>query len=631
MTSKKKSKKKKKQSRFLFKSLRLIFLAGLWIGIFTSMLVAWYALELPSIIDRPEIERDSSMTILAADQSTLARYGELKGVNVHINELPNHMIYAVMAVEDRRFYQHFGIDPVGLVRAMGRNLLERRVVQGGSTITQQLAKNLFLSPERTLKRKIQEALLALWLEHKLTKDEILTAYLNRVYLGAGAYGIDAAARTYFSKSSKHLSLYESALLAGLLKAPSRYSPQNNPSLAARRAKVVLSAMADAGYIEEEDVKTQSLRGQAALAKPSVGQGERYFTDYLISNIDEIIGKTNQNLMISSTLDPDIQSAAEKILAQTLRNNEDKEVTQGAIIVMAPDGAILAMVGGADFRKTQFNRATQAIRPPGSSFKPFVYLTALEAGWDMDDEIIDEPIIEGKYKPGNFREEYFGEVTLEEALTFSLNTVSVRLMKDVGVGNVIQTARRLGINSNLEHDLSLSLGSSGIPLIEMVTAYAVIANRGLEVEPYAITKIEDDNDNLIYFRADDNLADRVIGNRETEELTRMLASVVENGTGRGAMVPYSPAGKTGTSQDFRDAWFIGFTDKYVAGVWLGNDDNSPTNKVTGGSLPAIIWRDVMMSAHKKSPNIKFPVASSNEDYQRNSFKKVIERVMYKFNE
>ncbi|PJB70046.1 MAG: penicillin-binding protein [Alphaproteobacteria bacterium CG_4_9_14_3_um_filter_47_13] len=593
------AKKKKKEAKsFLLRGMKWMFVGGLWAGIALGLLTAWYAMELPGIVESPHFERRSAITIHANDGSELARYGELKGVSVSLDAVPGHLVYAVMAVEDRRFYKHFGIDPVGLLRAMARNLKEGRVVQGGSTITQQLAKNLFLSQERTLKRKIQEALLAVWMERQLTKDEIMTAYLNRVYLGAGTYGVDAASQTYFDKPIHDISLYESAMLAGLLKAPSRYSPQSNPELAARRAKVVLSAMEDAGYITEKEMKSQSMRGQAALPKPSVGQGERYFTDWITADLSEMIGPTDRNLTIGTTLDPDIQHAAEEIFAEILRQNKDRAVTQGALIVMARDGAILAMIGGANFKDSQFNRATQARRPPGSAFKPFVFLAALEGGWRPYDRIVDAPLSEGKYRPENFENEYRGDVSLTDALVLSLNTSAVRLMRDVGVGNVINLAHKMGIRADLARDLSLALGSSGVPLIELVTAYGTMANDGTELRPYGITRITDDEDNLLYVHADLNRGSRAVSRYATGELRDMMEDVITRGTGQRARLPFPAAGKTGTSQGFRDAWFVGFTGQYVAGVWLGNDDNSPMKGVTGGGLPAEIWRKTMMAAHEK---------------------------------
>ncbi|NCC21303.1 MAG: PBP1A family penicillin-binding protein [Alphaproteobacteria bacterium] len=577
---------------------------ALWGMIALGVLLAWYARDLSDVTRTPQFERKAAITIKAADGSTVTRYGELKGVVVPIEDLPSNLLYAVMAVEDRRFYEHGGIDPVGIVRAAAVNLARRGVVQGGSTITQQLAKNLFLSHERTLKRKIQEVMLALWLEHELTKDEILTAYLNRVYFGSGAYGIEAAANTYFDKHASELSLRESALIAGLLKAPSRYSPLNNPELADKRADIVLAAMRDAGYITESaETAGKGRKFTAPATRPGpVARDSRYFTDYVVDRLDELVGTPNEDLIVETTLMPDIQRTTEKALESALdAEGESRAVTQGAALVMHRDGAIVAMVGGRDYGKSQFNRATQAYRPPGSAFKPVVYMAALENGWRSSDRIEDAPVEQGNYRPKNFRDEYAGRVTLEEALTRSLNTATVRLAQEVGIPTVIATARRLGIEAPLSRDLSLSLGSSGIPMFELVRAYGVLANEGRAVEPFVITRITSADGELYYERSSISLSERIIDFRNAREMTAMLGRAVDYGTGRAARLPDRPAfGKTGTSQDYRDAWFVGYTKDYVAAVWVGNDDNSPMKGITGGTLPARIWRETMEAANRASP-------------------------------
>ncbi len=603
-TKRKTSSRKKKKSGlkpFLLHGLRWTFVLGLWASIALGSLVAWYALELPSIIEKPGFERKPAITLKDEDGATIARYGELKGVSLTVAELPPHLIYAVLAIEDRRFYQHFGLDPAGLLRAVARNTMEGRVVQGGSTITQQLAKNLFLSRERTLKRKIQEALLALWLEHKLTKDEILAAYLNRVYLGSGTYGVEAAAQTYFNKSARDINLRESATLAGLLKAPSRYSPTSNPRLSQQRANTVIAAMKDAGYLSDADSAGKTDAPPLPAEKPGGADGDsvRYYTDWVTGDLDKLIGTPGEDIIIDTTLVPEIQQAAEESLNRILEaEGAEKNVTQGAIVVMARDGAILAMVGGRDYAKSQFNRAVQAYRQPGSSFKPVVYLTALERGYTPGSIVIDQPITTGRYRPTNFKNEYYGEIPLYAALAYSLNTISYSLARDIGIGYVIGTARRLGIEAELQRDLSLSLGSSGIPMIQMVTAYGTIANDGYAVKPYAIRRITDKDGRLIYQRTDRSLqSGRSMFDPHTiAQLQGMMRGVTEFGTGQGARMGRSVMGKTGTSQDFRDAWFTGFTDQFIASVWVGNDDNTSMKRVTGGSIPARIWREVVTVAH-----------------------------------
>lgn len=585
------------------KLARFGLVLGIWAAIAVGTMVAWYAAELPKITEAPQLIYKNSVTVKGNDGTVLARYGDLKGVSTPVSELPAHLVYAVLAIEDRRFYKHPGVDPIGIVRAMGANLLRGKVAQGGSTITQQLAKNLFLSPARTFKRKVQEAMLALWIEHHLTKDEILSAYLNRVYMGSGTYGVEAASEVYFSKNAKDLNLREAATIAGLLKAPSRYSPLANPGLSADRANVVLAAMADAGYITPEEAKNLTSIPPAPRKKPVEANSIRYFTDWATHDLSMLIGKPELDVFVSTTIDPDIQNAAERALAVQLReHSKDKKVSQGAIIVLDYDGAIVAMVGGYDYQQSQFNRAAEARRQPGSSFKPFVYLAALQAGWKRDDMILDAPITEGKYRPGNYDGEYYGELPLSYALAFSLNTATVRLADYIGIQNVVATARAAGIRAPLHPELSLSLGASEVPMIEMVNAYATIARGGYYLDPYAITKITDKKGRLLYQRSNAQAARRTLDPRAVDDLKSMMELVVQEGTGRAAQGPYRLAGKTGTSQEFRDAWFVGFTDRYIAAVWVGNDDNTSMKKVTGGSLPARIFRDTITAAHGKRPSL-----------------------------
>ncbi len=603
--AKKKSAAKKKQQNvsLLRRLFKLGFVVGLWCFIVVALITAWYAAELPALVDNPDFERQNAIIVMDDKGDTVARYGDIEGISITIKDVPPQLVQAVIAIEDRRFYDHFGLDVFGVARAMVTNIQKGRLAQGGSTVTQQLAKNLFLSPERTFKRKIQEALLAIWLERKLSKDEIMAAYLNRVYMGSGAYGIDAAAQVYFKKPAKDLTLYESAQMAGLLKAPSRYSPKSNPSLSASRARVVLSAMEDAGFIPEEERKSQTLMSQVSRRKPFSDpnvSGERYYSDWITGSLDEKIGKPTNDIEIKTTLRTDLQNAAERILHDTLEANKDKNVTQGAIVIMDYTGAVITMIGGRNYSASQFNRAFQALRPPGSSFKPFVYLTALEQGWKPTDEIEDKPLRIGKYRPTNYYNEYHGWVTLDYALTFSLNTVAVRLMRELHPDPVISVARSAGIQAPLDRNLSLALGSSGVPLLEMVTAYATVARNGMYIPPYGIESIKDENGELLYTDSGLHQGGMVLSERATRSLHTMMEHVVEFGTGKAAQLPRRAAGKTGTSQDFRDALFIGFTDQYIAGVWVGNDDNSSMKRVTGGTLPAQIWKQVMLEAHKVQP-------------------------------
>lgn len=611
-TTKKTSRKKTKDTsiRGYFAWLfRWGLVCGLWAALFLGALMVWYASELPNITESMVFDRRPTIIIKAEDGTILDRYGDIKGETVSIENLPPYVVYAVLAVEDRRFYHHVGIDPLGIARAFVVNILRGGYVQGGSTITQQLAKNLFLSRERTLKRKVQEAMLAIWLERKLTKDEILSAYLNRVYLGGGAYGIDAAARIYFNKRATELSLREAATIAGLLKAPSRYSPAANPELSARRTEVVLQSMVDAGFIEEKEFTKLSKLPPAPRRKPSSGETVRYFTDYVVGQMNDLVGLSEKDLIVETTLDRTIQETAEIAITKALLEAADENAAQAAAVVMSLDGAVVAMVGGRDYATSEFNRATDALRPPGSSFKPIVYLSALENGWTPDTLIMDEPITTGRYRPKNYGGEYYGEVTLTQALTHSLNTVAVNLMRDVGPDASIGLARRLGITANLEPNLSLALGSSGVPVIQMATAYATLGRGGSAVEPYAITRITDEDGKVYYERDVPTSNQQVVDRSAVFALAGMMRSVIENGTGRGAMLAWPAAGKTGTSQDFRDAWFNGFTDRYAAAVWMGNDDNSPTKRITGGSHPARIWRATMTAAMNRGGR-SYGVASNS---------------------
>ena len=604
----KKSVKKKtgkaKKSGFFRSACRFCFKWGLVLGLWGIMILGgillWFAAELPNITKSMVFERRPTVIIKDANGEIVDRYGDVKGKIVDVTALPPHITQAVLAIEDRRFYQHWGIDAKGIARAFIVNIQQGGFVQGGSTITQQLAKNLFLSRDRTLKRKIQELILAIQLERELTKDEILSAYLNRVYLGNGAYGIDAAARVYFNKSAQEINIREAATIAGLLKAPSRFAPSNNPEKSAARTKTVLRSMVDAGYIEQHEIVTYLQAPPAPRRKPSSGQSVRYFTDYIVSQIDDLIGEFSDDIIVETTLDSTIQEEMEQAITRALlKYSQEREVEQGAGIVMRLDGSIKAMVGGKDYNQSEFNRVTESRRPPGSSFKPFVYLSALENGWYINSIITDEPIESGRYRPRNFGHKYYGDVTLFEALTLSLNTVAVNLMRAVGPDTVIHTTRRLGITADLEPNLSTALGSSGVPMLQMTTAYATLGRGGLAVEPYSIVKIVNKDGDILYQREQPKKNRRVVEQHHIIQLTAMMQSVIQNGTGRAAAIPYPAAGKTGTSQDFRDAWFIGFTTKYAGGIWFGNDDNSPTKRLTGGSAPAQVWRDVMLKAQAKA--------------------------------
>jgi penicillin-binding protein 1A len=572
--------------------------AALWCVVLGIGTLFWVAYHLPPIESLEVPKRPPSVQILGLDGRVLANRGEMGGAAIALKELPPYLPKAFLAIEDRRFYSHYGIDPLGLVRAVAANALHRGVAQGGSTITQQLAKNLFLTQERTMSRKLQEVVLALWLEHKFTKQQILELYLNRVYFGAGAYGVEAAAQRYFGKSAKNVTLAESALLAGLVKSPSRLSPTKNYDGAEKRAQLVLAAMSDYGFADAGAVKV-ALAHPPRIVHPSAGGSVNYAADWVMDVVNELIGRFDHDIVVETTIDPALQAAAEKSLVDVLSQKSEKfDVGQGALVAMTPAGAVRALVGGKNYAESQFNRAIAAKRQPGSSFKPFVYLTALERGLTPDTVRDDKPIELKGWKPENYGHEYFGPVTLTQALAMSLNTVAVRLTLECGPANVVKTAYRLGITSELNVNPSIALGTSEVSVLEMVTAYAPFANGGTAVMPHVVERIRTIDGKKTLYAVGATSFGRVIDPRYVAMMNGMMRQTLQIGTAKKADLPGWPAaGKTGTSQDFRDAWFIGYTSHLVTGVWLGNDDSSPTKKATGSGLPVEIWSRFMKSAHQ----------------------------------
>jgi penicillin-binding protein 1A len=589
---------------------RLIYwgaVLGLWAVIAVAGIVVYVGAHLPPIQSLEIPKRPPTIQIAGMDGSIIATRGEMPGANIALKDLPPYLPKAFIAIEDRRFYSHFGVDPTGIARAAVANLLHRGVSQGGSTLTQQLAKNLFLTQERTMQRKLQEVELALWLERKYSKQEILELYLNRVYFGSGAYGIEAAAQKYFGKSAKNVSLSEAAMLAGLVKSPSRLAPNRNPDGAEKRAQTVLGAMADVGFI------TQA-QAQAAIAHPSyavrpVGAGTiNYVADWIGEVLDDLVGQIDQNIVVETSIDPKLQSVAEAAIIDELATKSVKfNVSQGALVAMTPQGAVRAMVGGRNYGESQFNRAVTAKRQPGSAFKPFVYLTAIEAGLTPDSVRQDAPLDVKGWKPENYSREYFGPVTLTQALSMSLNTVAVRLGLEVGPANVARTAHRLGIASKLEPNATLALGTSEVSLTELVGAYAPFANGGVAAAPHVVERIRTPGGKVLYARRAEPPA-RVVDPAAVGMMNVMMHETLVTGTAKKADIPgWAAAGKTGTSQDFRDAWFIGYTANLVTGVWLGNDDNSPTKKATGGGLPVEVWTRFMKVAHQGVASAPLPGA------------------------
>jgi penicillin-binding protein 1A len=570
---------------------------GLWGAIAAVGLIVWVGAHLPAIQSLEIPKRPPTIQITGADGSVLAIRGEMAGSNVALKDLPPYLPKAFIAIEDRRFYSHFGIDPWGILRAAVTNILHRGVSQGGSTLTQQLAKNLFLTQERTFQRKLQEVELALWLERKHSKAEILELYLNRVYFGSGAYGVEAAAQRYFGKSAKNVTIAEAAMLAGLVKSPSRLAPNRNPEGAEQRAQMVLAAMAEAKFISE--AQAQASIGHPAYNVKPVGAGTvNYVADWIGEVLDDLVGQIDQSVVVETSIDPKLQAVAEAAVIDELAAKSVKfNVSQGALVAMSPDGAVRAMVGGRNYAESQYNRAVTAKRQPGSAFKPFVYLTAIEAGLTPETVRQDAPLDVKGWKPENYSHEYFGPVTLTQALAMSLNTVAVRLGLEVGPKNVVRTAHRLGISSKLDANASIALGTSEVSLVELVGAYAPFANGGLGVSPHVVTKIRTTDGKILYMRPADQLGE-VIDPHYVAMMNTMMQETLLSGTAHKAELPgWMAAGKTGTSQDFRDAWFIGYTASIVTGVWLGNDDSAPTKKATGGGLPVEIWTRFMKAAHQ----------------------------------
>ncbi len=567
-------------------------------GIGYALMFVWCSALYPDPMSLRSKEHPAVLRILARDGSLLAERGGADDY-VPIDLLPRHVVDAVIATEDQRFFQHPGLDPWGLLRATIANMRSGRFVQGGSTLTQQLAKNLYLTSDRTLARKLEELALALWLEARLSKSDILELYLNRVYLGSGAYGIDAAARRYFGKPARSLTVAESAVIAGLLKAPSRYSPLSNPSLARARGRLVLGQMRRAGFISAKAERAAlAVVGRVGDIKPSEREGVDYAVDYVLEQLPRSVRDTKDSeIIVETTLDAELQTHAAAIVEHTLQKRAaDLRAGQAAVVVLGPRGGIRALVGGRSHADTQYNRAVKARRQPGSAFKPFVYLAALQAGFTPDSVMQDLPLSVSGWAPRNYSGEYRGAMTLRTALARSVNTVAVRLAMKVGPSRVAATARRLGITSPLGKDASLALGTSEVSLLELTGAYNVFANGGYAAEPHVLRRVLTRRGHVLYERKR-HAAKPVIARARVGAMNEMLNAALVDGTGRRAALPRHPAaGKTGTSQDFRDAWFVGYTAHLTTGVWTGNDDGSAMNRVVGGGLPAEIWRETMLVAH-----------------------------------
>jgi 1A family penicillin-binding protein len=549
----------------------------------------------------------SAVTIESAKGEAFATRGVFKGDKLTAQDLPPHLAQAIIAIEDRRFYQHWGVDIRGILRAGWRNSQAGGAREGGSTITQQLARLMFLSPERTFRRKTQEALLAIWLEGQLTKEEILLRYLNTAYFGAGAYGVDAAAKRYFGKKAAELSLAESAMLAGLVRAPSQLAPTRNFGGAKERQETVLQAMVETGALSAAEAETARAQKVNLRTPPETPPGANYFVDMVAGDLRRILGSSSGDLTLRTTLNLELQRLAEGVIERRLeQEGAKKKVSQAALVALGKDGAVLALVGGRDYETSQFNRATQAKRQAGSLFKLFVYLTALQRGYTPQSVVVDRPTQIGEWEPQNYSGGFRGSMSLRNAFAHSVNTIAVQLSDEVGIPAVIDTAKRMGVQSPLPAVPSLALGSAEVTLMDMTRAFGSVAAGVQSIEPYSIRSIAGSSQQALYTKP--NPGAEVSGQLGASRamMLELLQAVVNEGTGKAARIANVPvAGKTGTTQEYRDSWFIGFTPELIVGVWAGNDDNTPTNRVTGGDLPANIWHDFVGRA---LPVISRPAAT-----------------------
>ena len=585
------------RSRFGYAVRALLIVIAICIA---SGAVSWLLAAVPPSLR--EVTSRRVIVLTAADGHDLFRRGQLKLAPVAAQSMPADVANAVLSIEDRHFYEHGGFDFLSMLRALRQNTEAGKIVAGGSTITQQLAKILFLSPERTFSRKLQEAAIALWLEHHLSKDEILTSYLNNVYLGSGAVGFPAAAKLYFGKKVADLTLPEAAMLAGMINAPGQGDPFHDPDAAYTRAGIVLDAMVGNGKLTAEDAMVAKLHPatpvQADISPPSTG----WFADWVYGKAAAVAPAYGGTVSLRTTLDLRLQQLAASVVNTTLtKYGIEKNATEAALVAMQPDGAVLAMVGGRSYADSQYNRAVQAQRQPGSAFKLFDFYAALRQGFGPQDEILDAPVsVHGwrGWHPLNYGRRNHGEVTLADAFANSLNDATVRLSQQIGIGQVIAAARDLGLHARLQNVPSLALGTSEVSLLDLTSAYAAVRAGKAPVAPYGISGIKTAHDSDYVALDRSREAQHSLGPYQAQ-LISLLRGVVDHGTGRAAALDRFAAGKTGTAQDYRDAWFVGFDDSLVVGVWVGNDDHSPMKGVTGGSLPAKIWKDFMREANVPS--------------------------------
>jgi len=572
------------------------------LALITTMLWALYHVPVEKRvgIDGP------SVLVEAANGQPLGRVGPLSDA-VKRRDFPNTLVKAVLSIEDRRFYSHWGIDPWSIARAMHSNWTAGGIAEGGSTITQQLAKMQIVGSERSLDRKVREAFTAIWLDLRLAKDEVLTRYLNAVYLGAGAYGMSAAARMYFDKRLADLTLPEAALLAGLIQAPSRYDPVRNLDAAHRRAAVVIDAMLAAGAIDATAAEKAKARPATLKLSSRTARAESWYADWIAKHeLPKIAGSVQRAMRVRTTLQPELQQLAERVVNQALmRPGEARGASQAALVAMRPDGSVVAMVGGRDYSESQFNRAVDAQRQPGSAFKLFVYYAALQTGYSADDTIDASPVEVGRWRPENYGGQRYGYLTLSQAFAHSVNSAAIRLGMTVGLDKVVAAARELGLDAPLAKVPSMALGTNEVSLLDLTGAFASVRAGHPKLEPWGITAFGPEGTKLRSLGAPNLSLPELAHHRE---MTRLLQDVVDRGTGRAAALDDdSVAGKTGTSQDYRDAWFVGFNKALVVGVWVGNDNRTPMKGVTGGSLPALIWRRFVSAAMPLLDRFKSPAA------------------------
>ncbi len=595
-------------SRFHVSGIRRFFVEILsdafTFGAIGAVLMTALALPAFDIIDRGAFNKAEDYSVVFLDRfgSEIGRRGIRSDDSVALDQMPDYLIKATLATEDRRFYDHFGIDVVGTLRALASNAQGERGTQGGSSITQQLAKNLFLSSERTIERKIVEAFLAVWLEWNYSKDQILKLYFDRAYMGGGNYGVTAASEFYFGKRVQDINLAEAAMLAGMFKAPGNYAPHVDLAAARGRANLVLANLVAAGFLTEGQVTAARRHPAAAVDRTNDINSPNYFLDWAFEKTKANRGKKkkkNNNFIVRTTIDTTLQSYAEEAITSVIRDQgEQYRVEQGAMVVTDTQGAIRAMVGGTDYAKSQFNRAIVSTRQPGSSFKPFVYSEAFEQlGLTPSDTISDRPVCIGDWCPQNYGRSYRGQTTLLAAFAASINTVPVTLSIKTGREPIAALSHRMGLRADYPVTRSLALGVASVSVLDMTSSYAVFANHGYKTPAYGITRMTTFNDQLVFEKDPNAARERVLSEQTVAYMNQMMRTVVTGGTGRRAEIEGVPTlGKTGTTTSYRDAWFCGFTGNYVAAVWFGNDDYRPTNNLTGGTLPTIAWQKFMAYAH-----------------------------------